>query len=556
MHISCGKLFEQTSFLQAECFIDGVKMLFENAHLLMHTFRPSHVRFCSIFPGFYYLIQRCLSLSSSVPLSHCPHCQMQITTKPALVLFPMSFSEIEEAHRMVAVASSAGLTSGFKRKRAKSAGSDEDYGALYLSDRRTGRWTMEEMTYCDLLMDKFSSGELPVPEGVKLNEFLGNILKSKQSRLTKKMKNAKLSQKKFHRTSGCLADAAEARAVSEAEAAFFSTLTDPQEWAEMKFHISKVWRDQFIRTCACLNQHVDAEAWLASVDEMERRSTAASMALRMAKRKRMLGVALRNDCQNAAQGVFIEYTPSEVRAMNSPAIGAMDRTEQNEVYSSVLATAGNDARNNKTSSALDMLPGKSSLLHSAPFLAKTVMYIERYGIPFEHIDVWVPTFVAADGNNMTEHPKNGDEGKQHCRLCYAGCSTVDKIISADDSKKVRDLTTEERFNFAAFGDYSEKFSFDVGCGLPGRVYDTGNLVRLDRVSQASVSSFERCGGALQWGIQTVVGIPVASPNVGRIVVTLYSSLERTFEESILTRLSEELCRVSYDVDVCCSCTFH
>ena len=184
------------------------------------------------------------------------------------------------------------------------------------------------------------------------------------------------------------------------------------------------------------------------------------------------------------------------------------------------------------------------------------MYIERYGIPFEHIDVWVPTFVAADGNDMTDHPKNSDEGKQQCRLCYAGCSTVDKIISADDSKKVRDLTTEERFNFAAFGDYSEKFSFDVGCGLPGRVYDTGNLVRLDRVSQASVSSFERCGGALQWGIQTVVGIPVASPNVGRIVVTLYSSLERTFEESILTRLSEELCRVSWDVHVCCSCTFH
>lgn len=33
------------------------------------------------------------------------------------------------------------------------------------------------------------TGRLPLPEGAKLNEFLSQMLKSKQSRLTKKMKN-------------------------------------------------------------------------------------------------------------------------------------------------------------------------------------------------------------------------------------------------------------------------------------------------------------------------------------------------------------------------------
>ena len=35
-------------------------------------------------------------------------------------------------------------------------------------------------------LKKFSVGQLPIAEGIKLNDFLGTMLKSKQSRLTKK----------------------------------------------------------------------------------------------------------------------------------------------------------------------------------------------------------------------------------------------------------------------------------------------------------------------------------------------------------------------------------
>ena len=40
------------------------------------------------------------------------------------------------------------------------------------------------------------------------------------------------------------------------------------------------------------------------------------------------------------------------------------------------------------------------------------------------------------------------------------------------------------------------------------------------VHNAPLHHFERVGGSVQWGIRTVVGIPVPSPNVGRIVVVL------------------------------------
>jgi hypothetical protein len=175
--------------------------------------------------------------------------------------------------------------------------------------------------------------------------------------------------------------------------------------------------------------------------------------------------------------------------------------------------------------------GKSSLLHSAPFLIKVTAYLQRHSVPFEHIDVWVPSFVP------------GSEGGE-CRLCYAGSATTDKLVG-EDGKTSRALTSEEKFNLYAFGDYSQKFSFDVGSGLPGRVYENGRPTWEQSVHNAPHNHFERCGGALQWGIKTVVGLAIASPKVGRIVVTLYSCLDRPKDEDIVAKLSEEFTRVSH-----------
>jgi hypothetical protein len=95
----------------------------------------------------------------------------------------------------------------------------------------------------------------------------------------------------------------------------------------------------------------------------------------------------------------------------------------------------------------------------------------------------------------------------------------------------------------SFGEYSQKFSFDVGCGLPGRVYLTGVSSWEQGIQSAPSGQFERKGGAVQWGIQTVLGVPVPSPNVGRVVIVFYSLLDRVKDELIVSRLSEELAKV-------------
>jgi len=184
------------------------------------------------------------------------------------MLFPMSFRDIDEAHRAagssnsLANNNSASAAAGKANRGRKRRGSEVEGGGgpsspvTNFSDRRTGRWTNEEMALCDKLIATFEQGELPLADGIKLNEFLGSMLKSKQSRLTKKMKNAKLSSKMFQITSGCLQHL-DAREFSETEEAFFKSIVDLQERAEIKFHMQKEWREQFSRVCAAHCQPLD-----------------------------------------------------------------------------------------------------------------------------------------------------------------------------------------------------------------------------------------------------------------------------------------------------------
>ena len=441
----------------------------------------------------------------------------------------MSFREIDEAKKTAAALATTGRR-GRKRKAMDSLAAVEEKGS-YLTQRRTGRWTAEEMAYCDKLVEKFRAGQLPVVNGVKLNDFLGNMLKSKQSRLTKKMKNAKLSSKTFERTVGYVLSSQEAREFSELEDSFFHSVQCHQERAEIKFHTQKEWRELFSNFCVSIGQPLDADSWLSSVEEMDRRAAHARDAARMARRKVMMGFALRTDTKNPDQGVFIEKSDADCFVPDEAGAGINMENVDTEEMLALLAD-----RNMESTDLIDT-NGKSSLLHSAPFLSKAIAYMQRHNVPFEHVDLWVPSFVpSGDGT--------GDMGNgTACRMCYAGSATVEFQIGTD-GKCNSPLTSEDQFNLFAFGDYSQKFSFDVGCGLPGRVYQNGLPTWEQSVHNAPDKHFERCGGALQWGIKTVVGIPVASPSVGRIVVVLYSRKDREKDQDLVSRLSEEFTRVS------------
>lgn len=506
----------------AKFFARDVEVHVSSLTRFMHTF-------------LFLCLQRCTVLNENGALVTCPQCSKPTT---GLVLFPMSFREIEEARKTVPPSS---IAHPIKNRGKKRKAEDDDNNG-YLSEKRTGRWTPEEMAYCDMLISKFHAGELPLVDGLKLNDFLSNMLKSKQSRLTKKMKNAKLSTKTFKKGTGHMKSNTEAIAFSDVEDAFFRSIQCSLQRAEVKFHMQKEWREQFSSYCVKVGQPLDADDWLTSVEELDRRSNRAKDAARMQRRKLMMGNALKADMMNPEQGVFIERSESEKFAadfqMEASRVlgGAADDTE--EALLSLLSDTTNlpPSEEEIEMGALDYSE-KSSLPQSAPFLGKVVQYMERHHVPFEHVDLWVPSFVSSNHD-----PTDGTATT--CRLCYAGSATVERQVKPD-LRSTMPLVADDLFNFQAFGDYSQKFSFDVGCGLPGRVYNSGLPTWEQSVQNAPDHHFERCGGAVQWGIKTVVGIPIASPNVGRIVVTLYSRHDREKDQELVSRLTAEFTKVRF-----------
>lgn len=439
-----------------------------------------------------------------------------------MILIPMNFGEIDAA-KEAAASMEPSSKRGKKRKNATiarlnpsaSIAPAEDGGEG--SDLRTGRWTTEETLYCDKLIEHFESGSLPVTDGIKLNDFLANMLKSKQSRLTKKMKNARLSAKAYKHASGFIANFEDAKEFSDLEKSFFDSIQCDLERAEIRFHMQKEWRELFSSFCVAMKQKLDADSWLSSVEEMDRRVSQAKDAARMARRKTMMGYALSQDSMNQERGVFIE-NPN------------MTEGSGNDAMSGRLGANGLPKKRTGNSA-------RSLRDFSSPFVGKVIQYMDRHQVPFEHIDAWVPSFIPTGDQAPVQ---SGEQ--QTCRLCFAGFATTDFKMPTNGGR-AEPMSAQDHFDLLSFGEYSSKFSFDVGCGLPGRVYSSGICSWEQGVANAPSHQFERCGGASQWGIKTVLGIPIPSPNVGRIVVLLYSRYDRPRDEDMVRKLSEELTKV-------------
>ena len=232
----------------------------------------------------------------------------------------------------------------------------------------------------------------------------------------------------------------------------------------------------------------------------------------------MMGYALTQDSINQEQGVFIDKTAT--------AGGVGDHGMSDPLSPKGLSKKrqGNNA---------------SAFRHiSSPFVGKVIQYLDRNHLPFEHIDAWVPSFIS----NGDQPTSGQDDDQQKCRLCFAGFATTRFKIPADGGRP-EPMSSQDQYDLLSFGEYSSKFSFDVGCGLPGRVYSSGVCSWEQGVANAPSHQFERVGGASQWGIKTVLGIPIPSPNVGRIVVLLYSRHDRPRDHELVRRTTEELTKV-------------
>lgn len=529
-----------------------------------------------------------------------------------IALLPLTFGELERASEL--------RRAGSGKKSVQGSESPEIHAqASFLllsnnrasclpsgfSDReqqRTGRWTDEEIAYVDLLVAAFDQGSLPLPQGIKLNEFLGDMLVCKSSRLTKKMKNAKLSTRSFvlgaPNGSG-IAPMVDYSLLSTLQEKFLQSVTSEPTQLELRFNLTKQWRTHFSNLCIQVGYpYLEARDWVASLEEMERRASAAEEMVRKVRRKRM-GIALQTDGgTSASSSVFIGGVQADAVASQTQSMFSLGAPELNVPRRLSNSDNGSEQGNKEDDDMFSMLdafesshnddepstepqqkrprtrtlsedflsegrrdrsysedfesvlrelmvepegpssaakprnalpaPEKKAPNHSCgPFLDAITMFMESKNLPFQHADVWVPSFMPRE----TKGPCKAVDTEQ-LRLFHAGYATRG------------DLNDSAAFSFHEFGVYSDNFSFEPGHGLPGRVYTSGQIAWDRNIDQCDPKHFERAGGAKVYGVKTAVGIPLNTPMVGRIVVAMYSQHDIPENLEMAQACAAELMRYS------------
>jgi len=520
----------------------------------------------------------------TAPSTPCPICHTGRVT--GIQLFPLNFSDLEKAVKLrkqhcAQAAAAQQQPICIKRDRDEmEENTNADNATLFLMDQnqqhsRTGRWSQEEVLFVDQLVAGFDSGKLPLPHGIKLNEYLGDILMCKSSRLTKKMKNAKLSSRSFTIQSSNSLTKDECVTLSVLQMHFLNSLPSESMKLELKFIMTKLWRTNLSNLCIQIGYpHLNATEWVASLEEMERRAADSQELVRKARRRRM-GIALKQDVgSNANSGVFISGVPANGATVTNPPIVRSTPAPAPAAPQQVTSAPADSGQQQPLSQPSSTIPlydmemlrecfpdqptdysnrhgGRMRTLsgdfsigiddlvdplvttpvlgptqhhpHSftesnylgdcGPFLEQVVHYIEQNSTHFEHMDVWVPSYQESS-----------------LRLFHAGHATRSNIDAS------------VAFQLHEFGIYSTNFSFEPAHGLPGRVFSTGCPSWECHVDSADSSEFERAGGAKVYGVKTAVGIPLSSSGVGRIILILYSSKHIDRNDGMLKKLVEDLSR--------------
>ncbi len=415
--------------------------------------------------------------------------------------------------------------------------------------RRTGRWTDEEVEYVDILMKAFDKGQLPLPHGTKLSNFLCDALLCKASRLTKKMKHAKLSTRTFELQPSTLETCGELEILHSLQEQFIMSMPFEYSRLELEFNLSMHWRSCLSDLCVQVGYvHLHGTSFIESLEEFERLAANAEESMRNVRRRRLaenylpssslpsktktttskpsLKIELFRSNGGDTRITVDEDFPADISVtFDEPGMGDISHFGCNELDPDNLDNLHDSFTNFMQSEELEesRLATKPSRCFSIkktpenPFMEIIAEYLEQLDLPFQHADTWVPSFV------------NNDDCEE-VRLIHAGAVTR------------RDQDGERWAAFENFGEYSKGFSFAPGKGLVGRVYSTGRTMWEHGLNKLDPKFFLRAGGAEEYGVRTAVGIPFPTPGVGLMVVILYSCNHIPEDILLANQFAQELRR--------------
>jgi len=143
------------------------------------------------------------------------------------------------------------------------------------------------------------------------------------------------------------------------------------------------------------------------------------------------------------------------------------------------------------------------------YLERFMNYVETENFPFHYCDAWVPCVSTNDHLVCLNSEQEST------------CTDSLTLVHAGDFKR-KCIPSEEDLFLRRYSAHSKTLSFDVGQGLPGRVYSTGNAIWEHRIRDTDPNVLSDKKDDHSLGIETVVGLSVKSSKVGLMVVVLHS----------------------------------
>lgn len=156
--------------------------------------------------------------------------------------------------------------------------------------------------------------------------------------------------------------------------------------------------------------------------------------------------------------------------------------------------------------------------HCGPFLTQIMHYIEQHNMPFQHADVWVPSF-----------DNESSSSNDNLKLFHAGYVTRNDM----------DWTVSSQLDH--FGEESTKVTFYPGNGIPGRVFWSGEHEWQRHLDSTTPDVFLR--SACRYGVKTCFCFPLATSVIGKICVAMYSTADHEEDRHMVNSCIQDLARL-------------
>lgn len=467
------------------------------------------------------------------------------------------------------------------------------------SYQRTGRWTGPEVALTDYLVQAFDQGRLPIAPGVKLSDFLADLLLCKASRLSKKMKNSQLGTRSY--TFRPPTTPLERGVLPQLLDRFVDSIASEPTRYELKFNIAKFWRLHLSNLALAMHQPpiIDVKPWMTGWEILEQKAHATEERIRSMRRQRLglgdggvdsvyvgsggntlktasLGAATNNRTMSDTRDVafsgngfvaesnqipinnYIEPDRSARNSLILPGMPLFSSTAETEpaIRNSIMLTtdifdqvediavesllpepvfplptrdmkkrrrtAEGPADDTDTFSQSTATQNTRYIRsHCGPFLTQLMHYVEGHNLPFQHADVWVPSY-------STDQSTPSQDNLQLFHAGFVTRNDLDWIVAQ---------------NLERFGKESTQIKFLPGQGLPGRVYWKNEPEWECQLDSAPPEMFTRVDLAREYGICTGFCFPLSSSVIGTICVVLYSTEDLPRDQAIMDQCTTDLGRL-------------